>query len=379
MALNVKDFAAQKTKVEEDDNIMGITYKPEAEDSKPPCIDFEMDEARIMESMGLPTTFTVPDQVQKSEKKTSSSFVCDICQVTVTSEDTMMSHLKGAKHLKNASRSNQVEATVREIPTIKSSRKVASVRLAEKLRETTQALVGLHHVTETVACSNAEMEPYYHCGLCGSKGEANGMYHHLLGKGHREKFLHSLHPTSYLSLNPAEVNRKVEMYRENDNLEDSIVTVHSDELYPWPPGKAPWSVEQGGTGMTPTNSRNSIYSYGSGRSRLKSFADLETLDLPPVQNSRQLEKYYTLALALAAKGSSYHVENVARHEDAETIDTLHTMVKTNLTLMRHILSNDVVDKQHEDVKPKRSRSRSEERSRSKSRSPHRRKERHFRR
>ena len=34
-----------------------------------------------------------------------------------------------------------------------------------------------------------------------------------------------------------------------------IKTTYSDELYPWPSGKAPWSLENGGTGNPPTYNR----------------------------------------------------------------------------------------------------------------------------
>jgi hypothetical protein len=44
---------------------------------------------------------------------------------------------------------------------------------------------------------------------------------------------------------------QVHFFRENDDL-SCIRTVYSDELFPWPAGKAPWSVEQGGTGFRPT-------------------------------------------------------------------------------------------------------------------------------
>ena len=45
-----------------------------------------------------------------------------------------------------------------------------------------------------------------------------------------------------------------EKERENKNIE-FITTIYSDELYPWLSGKAPWSLEQGGTGIPPTNAR----------------------------------------------------------------------------------------------------------------------------
>ncbi len=34
-----------------------------------------------------------------------------------------------------------------------------------------------------------------------------------------------------------------------------ITKVVSDAQYPWPAGKAPWSIEQGGDGQAPKNAR----------------------------------------------------------------------------------------------------------------------------
>ena len=57
-----------------------------------------------------------------------------------------------------------------------------------------KTIVGLDFVHEIIACSNAEVEPYYQCMLCGNQGEPNGMYNHIFGKKHREKFLEKKYP-----------------------------------------------------------------------------------------------------------------------------------------------------------------------------------------
>lgn len=49
-----------------------------------------------------------------------------------------------------------------------------------------------------------------------------------------------------------------EKYKENDEVAQKISTTYSDEMYPWTAGKAPWSVEQGGTGTIPTGARNNV-------------------------------------------------------------------------------------------------------------------------
>merc|ERR1711915_667519 len=51
---------------------------------------------------------------------------------------------------------------------------------------------------------------------------------------------------------------------ENDRL-SKIKTIRSDNQYPWPTGKAPWSKEKGGTGVPPDEAREN---YGN-----KAFAE----------------------------------------------------------------------------------------------------------
>ena len=46
--------------------------------------------------------------------------------------------------------------------------------------------------------------------------------------------------------------KRVKRYAENKmRLADKIKTVQCDASYPWPAGKAPWSLEMGGTGIPP--------------------------------------------------------------------------------------------------------------------------------
>merc|ERR550532_3132573 len=59
------------------------------------------------------------------------------------------------------------------------------------------------------------------------------------------------------SFNKGVLEAEIAKLRENDKL-DKINTTYSDEMFPWTAGKAPWSVEQGGTGIVPTRARNRI-------------------------------------------------------------------------------------------------------------------------
>ena len=58
----------------------------------------------------------------------------------------------------------------------------------------------------------------------------------------------------------AELLRKAKKHSENNHLQLSslIKTRRSDEDYPWPPGKAPWVVERGGSGIPPDGARDNF-------------------------------------------------------------------------------------------------------------------------
>ena len=98
------------------------------------------------------------------------------------------------------------------------------------------------------------MEPFYECNLCNNQGEANGMVNHVLGRGHREKFFGQMDDKDYGKMSSVDLRKQAERQDEKGQWE-LIKTIYSDELYPWPSGKAPWSLENGGTGNPPTYNR----------------------------------------------------------------------------------------------------------------------------
>ena len=98
------------------------------------------------------------------------------------------------------------------------------------------------------------MEPFYECNLCNNQGEANGMVNHVLGRGHREKFFGQMDDKDYSKMSSTDLRKQAERQDEKGQWE-LIKTTYSDELYPWPSGKAPWSLENGGTGNPPTYNR----------------------------------------------------------------------------------------------------------------------------
>lgn len=215
--------------------------------------------------------------IRKGQKET---FYCEYCLIDLNSRDTLSSHTKGAKHMRKVEQHetevqrgrNQgyyvEEKSVKQIANPLPLQKKVPIPLKEKLRETTTAIVGLNFVNEIIACSNAEVEPHYECSLCGQQGEANAMFQHLQGKPHRGKFLQHKYPMdrNYIdkSLNQNYLEMEIERreLRENCQL-NKINTVYSDEMFPWTAGKAPWCVEQGGTGNVPTRARNKVGLIGS--------------------------------------------------------------------------------------------------------------------
>merc|ERR1719510_261462 len=218
------------------------------------------------------TSFRDQEVVRKGQKET---FYCELCMIELSSRDTLVSHENGAKHQKKIEEQRAdmrrarnrgeyfEEKKIKKIANPLPLQKKVPIRLVEKLRETMTSIVGLDSIHEIIACSNAEVEPYYECSICGQQGEANSMFQHLQGKPHRVKFMQHTFPDNlkYIvgTLNQGFLEREIDRLnlRENDKL-DKINTTYSDEMFPWTAGKAPWSVEQGGTGIVPTRARNRI-------------------------------------------------------------------------------------------------------------------------
>jgi len=232
-----------------------------------------------MDKLGLPTGFSfqqgggLPEKQKKGDKKT---FYCEICLIELNSLDTMKSHVSGVKHMKKKLQlEQQRDEKIRKgeiseqearkapgvvpIPNPENTKKKVPIRLHEKIKETREPVVGLDFVKEWIAVSDPEMEPHYECGLCGNKGIANGMFSHIMGYKHRQAFVEEMHkedPSNVLQLSQRELLDFARRMAENgDDLTTKIKTRRSDEEYPWPTGKAPWSVERGGTGIPPDRAR----------------------------------------------------------------------------------------------------------------------------
>jgi len=252
--------------------------KDEMYDAKEVYDNNDIDEKKFRSTMGLTPGFSVGN-VEKQRKGDKKTFYCEMCLVELSSLDTMKSHVSGAKHMKKQmalenERDEKVRRgmmteeearmstpTVRPIPNPESTKKKIPIRLHEKIRETRDPVVGLRFISEFIPVSDAEMEPHYECGLCGSQGQSNGMFSHLMGHKHRQMFVDKMssnHQYNHGS-SQADLLRAARRMSENgEKLSDLIKTIRSDEDYPWPPSKAPWAVEQGGTGIPPTGARENF-------------------------------------------------------------------------------------------------------------------------
>jgi len=187
----------------------------------------------------------------------------------------MQSHKKGVKHMKKAaSQRDQANAQGRPfnepiipIPNPPATKVKVPIRLHQKIKETKDPVVGLRYVKEFITKSDPEMDPQYECELCGSKGIANGMFSHIMGHTHRKNLMKAKHPNDerYHDQTQKRCLEWAADRAENDRiLSDLIKTTESDEEYPWPPGKAPWSIERGGSGVAPKNAKENY-----GRNKIK--------------------------------------------------------------------------------------------------------------
>ena len=110
-----------------------------------------------------------------------------------------------------------------EIDNPQPKKKKLPIRLTEKINETMDPVVGLKYIVEYVAISDIEMEPSYECQLCGSQGQANCMFSHIMGCKHRQKFVEKKYGDNpkYISLSQRELLNMANKYKENEkNLSD---------------------------------------------------------------------------------------------------------------------------------------------------------------
>ena len=226
----------------------------------------EAPDIKQMEQNILPTEFKDETiTVRNSEGK--QTFYCSTCYTDLSSLATKISHENGVKHLKmvQSARQQALEKgeyfaePIQAVPNPLPTKIKVPVRIHKHIKETKYPVVGLEHITEYMTENDPEMDPFYVCRLCdGCKGIANSMFNHIMGHKHRRKVIEHVHPGDqrYQDLTQKDCHDWAISHAENEmELSRLIVKVRSDEEYPWPPGKAPWSAEKGGAGVAPNNAK----------------------------------------------------------------------------------------------------------------------------
>eukprot|EP00094_Tigriopus_californicus_P012104 TCALIF_11697-PA protein Name:"Protein of unknown function" AED:0.79 eAED:0.86 QI:0/0/0/0.4/0.75/0.6/5/0/266 len=104
----------------------------------------------------------------------------------------------------------------------------------------------------------------FRCDLCDLELNSESMYfQHIQGQKHSKRL--KIHQT---------VNSNANL---RTLIEESTSPVVGDIKYPWPAGKAPWSVEQGGSGVAPPGSGDTECSVNSSEDAELAFQASRTL------------------------------------------------------------------------------------------------------
>jgi len=190
----------------------------------------------------------------------AQAFVCEVCNLELNSEVTFDSHIRGSRHVKKLREQAAEKGHCLVVPPSTQTRVKVPVTLHKIMEECNEPLVGLSCITEVVAISDQEMERQYYCTLCSQQGQANCMLLHLKGKVHRQRWVDVKFPgaVNMVDLSQAQLREQASLLdegkaeKEQLNLGKSMIkTIYSDEAFPWPAGKAPWLVKNGGTGVVP--------------------------------------------------------------------------------------------------------------------------------
>ena len=134
------------------------------------------------------------------------------------------------------------------------------LRLFERVRKLNEPVVGLQYVSEWLPCANRYLDPHYECDICRVGGKVEVMKAHLVGKAHREKFyeIATGAPRNLGNMSRDRLWHTLGEFDDVDRAKEKIETVYSDEQYPWPPNRAPWCAEAGGTGIVPNSARKNV-------------------------------------------------------------------------------------------------------------------------
>merc|ERR1719452_455831 len=139
-----------------------------------------------------------------------------------------------------------------------------------------------------------------------------------------------------MDLSQGDLLKYARKHNENgDDLGKRIRSRRSDEEYPWPPGKAPWAVERGGSGIPPDGARDNYgkNSHGAqagpvGRlSKSNAFDErVSVAKLPapgmvkPPQSREEAERMLDMARKLVSMAGECDVSGV-RERDGRVIQS----------------------------------------------------------
>ena len=165
------------------------------------------------------------------------------------------------------------------------------------------------------------------------------MVNHIRGRGHREKFFCQLDDRDYSKVSSGELLKLAEKQNEQGEWE-LIKTIYSDELYPWPSGKAPWSLENGGTGNPPTYNRFRLSDREKALQPVISNEDskliLQVKALPVLHTYDDLNTCYSTAKRLIKKATEYQRYKLKNQQLRTDLDDLKHMALTNIEELERI-------------------------------------------
>jgi len=291
-----------------------ITLKFENNVPKIEGYEEDTEDLEVLASMGLPTGFTnggIPGS--KANKPGKMKYWCKLCECELTSKVAKDSHVKGSKHAKLLSiRRQQMKDqgfgySGQGTEGGMSCKKKVTVRLAVKIAESQEPVVGLDFIIEYIAVSDPEMEPQYECQLCpGNKGIANGMFSHLTGIKHRQNFVEHQNPDDpdFLCWSQRRCYEYAKKHMENYHIEGRITTKESDAEYPWPKGFQPWALENEGTDVAPPNAIENVGKFISSIAKRKEILPHPS-ELKAPENAQEYEKLLVFYTELMDKVTDY--------------------------------------------------------------------------
>jgi len=137
----------------------------------------------------------LPDFYGKKDKTTTEQafFTCNVCECDLKSVVTLRAHCKGTQHIRKAlQKKKEYRMKIKKEAAAMEVKTDGFKTLFEWLDQgTSEAVVGLEHVTEYVSGDDRDI-PYYHCDLvhCNEEqGTAEEMKNHIFTARHKQAWL----------------------------------------------------------------------------------------------------------------------------------------------------------------------------------------------